>query len=111
MNARALYAGFALVGLATALYFGGSYWTSAGASPSAFSALAFANGPAATLSADLTVVYLLANVWVVREGRRLGMRHLWLYVLANTVLAVAVGLPLFLLVREGRLGRAGPATA
>jgi uncharacterized membrane protein len=99
MNAL-LYLLLAVLGLLTALYFGVPYWTSPGASFADFGALAFINGPAATLSADVTVLYLLANVWIVHEGRRRGMRHLWAYVLGNTVVAVAFGLGLFLWRRE-----------
>lgn len=90
----------AVVGAGTALYFGGPYWLSPGASLSDFGAQAFANAPAATLGADVAVLYGLVSLWIVVEGRRRGMRHLWLYLLANTLLAVAVGLSLFLLVRE-----------
>ncbi len=71
-----------------------------GASPADFVRLAYANGPAATLSVDVTVLYVLANFWIVHEGRRRGMRHLWAYVLCNTFVAVAFGLGLFLWRRE-----------
>ncbi len=98
-----LYLLFAAVGLVTALYFGTPYWRSPGASFSGFVALAYANAPAATLSVDTTVLYLLANVWIVHEGRRQGMRHLWAYVLGNTFIAVAFGLSMFLWSRERAL--------
>jgi hypothetical protein len=101
------YALAAVAGTATALYYGVPYWTSPDASFADFGAKAYASGPAATLSADVTVSYFLANVFVVVEGRRSSMRHVWLYVLANTLVAVAAGLALFLCVRE--LGRRGPS--
>lgn len=96
------YALLALAGLGTALWCGVPYWSAPGASVSGFTSLAFANAPAATLGADLGVVYVLGNLFIVVEGRRLRMPRLWLYVLANTFIAVAVGLSLFLLARERR---------
>ncbi len=98
-----LYLLGAAAGLVTALYFGTPYFASPGASVAGFVALANANGPAATLTSDLTVVYFVANVWLVVEGRRLGMKHLWAYVLGNTFIAVAFGLSLFLWFRERAL--------
>jgi hypothetical protein len=95
-----VYGLFAFAGLATSVYFGLPYWTSPGASLSEFISLAYINGPSATLSADVTVLYPLANLWVIVEGRRHKMRHVWVYVLANTGVAVAFGLALFYLVRE-----------
>jgi len=91
---------FAALGLVTALYYGVPYWRGPGASLADFGALAYANGPAATLSVDVTVLYFLANFWIVHEGRRRGMKHLWAYVLCNTFVAVAFGLGLFLWRRE-----------
>ena len=37
---------------------------------------------------------------VLSEGRRLGMKHLWLPVAANLTVGVSLGLPLFLYMRE-----------
>ncbi|MBL8604903.1 MAG: DUF2834 domain-containing protein [Myxococcales bacterium] len=95
-----MYLVFAALGLATALYYAGPYWLSPGASLANFRALAYANAPAATLSVDVTVLYFLANVFILYEGRQRGMRHLWVYVLCNTFVAVAFGLSLFLWRRE-----------
>ncbi len=95
-----VYGLFAVAAFVSAAYFGVPYWTSPNASLSEFISLAYINGPSATLSADVTVLYVLANVWVVVEGRRQKMRHVWVYVVANTCVAVAFGLALFYLVRE-----------
>jgi hypothetical protein len=40
---------------------------------------------------------------VYLEGRRSGIRHLWLPVAANLLVGVSLGLPLFLYMRERRL--------
>ena len=37
---------------------------------------------------------------MVVEGRRLGMRHLWFYVVATFLIAFAFTCPLFLFMRE-----------
>lgn len=102
-----VYSLLALLGLVTALWFGVPYWTSGGASLVDFVRLAWVNGPAATLGSDAAVLYLIANVFVLLEGRRIGMRHLWVYLLASTFLAVAVGLAAFLAMRERALA-SGP---
>ena len=39
-------------------------------------------------------------LFVFSEGRRIGMRHLWLPVLASLVVGVSLGLPLFLYMRQ-----------
>jgi hypothetical protein len=100
-----VYGLFALAAFLSAAYFGVPYWTSPGASLSEFIVLAYTNGPAATLSADVTVLYPLASLWILIEGRRQKMRFVWLYLVANTCVAVAFGLSLFLLVRELKRAR------
>ena len=42
-------------------------------------------------------------VFVVAEGRRAGVRHLWAPIAANIVVGLSMGLPLFLYLRERRL--------
>lgn len=102
---KTVYLMSAAVALGTALHFGLPYWSAPGASLADFAAQAHANGPAATLAADVTVLYLLVNVWIVHEGRRMGIKRLWLFVLANTFVAVAFGLSLFLWSRARGEGR------
>lgn len=104
------YLTLSAVGVATALFCGGPYWASPGASVGDFTAQAFVNNPSSTLGADLVVVYVAVNLWLVVEGRRLGMKHLWLYLLLNTVIAVAAGWALFLAMRE-REPEPGPPVA
>jgi hypothetical protein len=42
-------------------------------------------------------------IWMVREARRLEMRHAWVYVVLVFGVAFAFACPLFLLMRERRL--------
>jgi hypothetical protein len=62
------------------------------------------SGPAiGSLTIDLLVVGVAAGAFVVIEARRLGMRHLWVYLLLAVLVALAVAFPLFLAMRERRL--------
>jgi hypothetical protein len=52
---------------------------------------------------DVIVSSVVLWVLIYVEGRRAGVRHLWLPVIANLVVGVSMGLPLFLYMRELRL--------
>ena len=52
---------------------------------------------------DVVVSALVLFVFVVAEGRRLGMRILWLPVATTLVVGVSLGLPLFLYLRQLKL--------
>jgi hypothetical protein len=62
-----------------------------------------ANGAATFMLIDLLAVALIALVFMVAEGRRIGMRFLWVYVLLTFLVAISVALPLFLIVRQVHL--------
>jgi Terpene cyclase DEP1 len=49
---------------------------------------------------DVIVSSLVLWVFVFAEGRRLGVRLLWLPVVASLVVGVSLGLPLFLYMRQ-----------
>lgn len=64
----------------------------------------FGSGPSvSSLTTDLLVVAIAAVLFMIVEGRRLGMRRLWLYLLAVPLLALAFAFPLFLAFRERAL--------
>lgn len=65
-----------------------------------FFALWFANPAVISLSIDLLVVATAASVFMIVEGRRVGLRRPWLYVVASFVTAIAFTFPLFLAMRE-----------
>ena len=52
------------------------------------------------LSLDLLVVAVAGSAFIIFEGRRLGMKRLWLYIVASGVTAFAFTFPLFLAMRE-----------
>ena len=64
----------------------------------------FANDISAFFGMDVIVSSLVLWVFIFAEGRRLGMKHLWVYVAANLAVGVSLALPLFLYVRESKLG-------
>ena len=94
------YAALAVVGLVGTWYFnltyrGGNYlgdW--------------FANPASSSAAVDILVVFVVCAVYYTRESRRLGWRP-WVPVVfgaLSLILAVAFTLPLFLALREIRLG-------
>ncbi len=70
-----------------------------------FFAAWFANPSVSSLAWDLLAVASAASIFIVLEGRRLGIRWYWVYVVASFVTAVGFTFPLFLAVRERRLAR------
>ena len=81
-----------------------------------FVAAWFANPSVSSLSWDLLATASAASIFIILEGRRLGMRWAWVYVAASFVTAVGFTFPLFLAMRERRLAvrtdpQAGSAVA
>jgi hypothetical protein len=65
-----------------------------------FFTLLFSNGVSGFFGMDVIVSSLVLWIFVFSEGRRLGMRRLWLYVACNLAVGVSLALPLFLFFRE-----------
>lgn len=63
----------------------------------------FSNPVSGFFGMDVLVSSLVLWVFVYTEGRRAGVRRLWAPVLANLMVGVSLGLPLFLYQRERRL--------
>jgi hypothetical protein len=64
---------------------------------------AFSHIVATQLLLDVIVTSIAFFLWMFPEGRRLGMRHLWIYPVLTYGLAFSLALPLFLYNREGAL--------
>ena len=64
----------------------------------------FSTSPDWVLSLDLLVVAIAGSAFILLEGRRLGMRYLWAYILASGITAFAFTFPLLLAMREHKLG-------
>jgi hypothetical protein len=60
----------------------------------------FANRIGAFFGLDVIVSSLVLWGFVLFEGRRIGLRHLWLPISASLVVGVSLGLPLFLYMRQ-----------
>lgn len=71
-----------------------------------FLADGFATPAAAFLTTDLLVVGTAAIAFMVVESRRIGLRRVWIYVAVSLLVAVSVGLPLFLIHRQRALAAA-----
>jgi hypothetical protein len=56
----------------------------------------FQNHASAFFGLDVIVSSLVLWMFVFYEGRRLRMKHLWLYVVCNLAVGVSLALPLFL---------------
>ena len=65
----------------------------------------FANRIGGFFGLDVLVSSIVLVGFIRTEGRRLGMRRLWLPILGLLTVGVSCGLPLFLYLREGALAR------
>ena len=69
------------------------------------------NPPATqSLQLDLLVVAAAAGVFIVIEGRRIGIRHAWMFLPLAAFTAAAFAVPLFLALRERKLASQSSAT-
>ena len=60
----------------------------------------FANQISTFFTLDVIVSAIVLIVFILNEGRRLGMRILWLPVIATLLVGVSLGLPLLLYLRQ-----------
>jgi hypothetical protein len=67
----------------------------------------FANRVGGFFGMDVFVSTAVLMVFSFAEGRRLGLRHRWLPAAAALAVGVSLGLPLFLYMRERRMGQDG----
>jgi hypothetical protein len=65
----------------------------------------FANRIAGFFGIDVIISSLVLWLFVFAEGGRLGMRGLWLPVIATLLVGVSLGLPLFLYMRQLHLDK------
>lgn len=72
-------------------------------------ALFNANPAGKFLSADILFLAFVCNVWMFIEGRRLGVKYIYGYVLAGILIAISVAFPLFMAARELRLALLEPS--
>lgn len=63
----------------------------------------FQNDISAFFGVDVIVSAATLFLFLFKEGKRRGMRHLWVYALSTLLVGVSLGLPLFLFFRERKL--------
>jgi Terpene cyclase DEP1 len=63
----------------------------------------FANAASSSAAVDVIVVALAACVFMIVEGRRVGLKRLWLYPVLSMAIAIACMFPLFLFMRSRKL--------
>src|SRR5437667_6216464 len=66
----------------------------------------FANRISAFFAMDVVVSAVVLISFIQTEGKRLGIRLLWLPIVGTLLVGVSFGLPLFLYLRQLRLARA-----
>jgi hypothetical protein len=66
----------------------------------------FANRISAFFAFDVIVSAVVLISFIQTEGRRLGMRLLWLPIIGTLLVGASLGLPLFLYLRQLQLDRA-----
>jgi Terpene cyclase DEP1 len=66
---------------------------------------AYVNAAAASLSNDLLFIAIAASVFMAVEGKRVGVRFVWLYLVLSGVVAISVTFPLFLLARHIKIAQ------
>jgi hypothetical protein len=66
---------------------------------------AYVNAAAASLTNDLVLVALATCIFMAIEGRRVGIRYFWLYIIMSAIIAVSVTFPLFLLARHLKVAK------
>jgi hypothetical protein len=107
MRPRTLYLALCIVGavLPYSQFIG--FWREDGRGPRLFVQQLFVNRVSGFFAMDVLVSSLVLVVFVVVDGRRLGLRHRWAPIAAVLLCGVSLGLPLFLYLREARLDGAG----
>ena len=63
----------------------------------------FGNKISTAFITDLLFVVLAGLTWIVVEGKKIGMKNMWVYVVLTLLFGLAGPLPLFLYHREKRL--------
>ena len=59
-----------------------------------------ANAAARSVTYDLFFFFVVGAIFMWREGKKLGMRFIWAYIVFGFVIAISVTFPLFLIHRE-----------
>jgi hypothetical protein len=94
------YLGLALLGAVAPYSYLGQFFAANGPDFNLIKAQAIQTPVSAYFAINMAIAVLVTLVFIVREGRRLRMKGLWLPVLATCAIGVSCGLPLFLYLRK-----------
>jgi len=75
-----------------------------GLTPVLFLKQLFATPVSRFFAFDVLISAITFWAFMLREGRRLEMKNLWIYALCTLLVGVSLGLPLFLFFRERKVG-------
>ena len=93
MKKSKLYLLLCIIGVAVPWFFIFGFLGDEQASISIFFISIFANHVASAVASDLLVSGLVFFVFVFFEGRRMGLKHLWIYIPATLLVGLSFGLP------------------
>lgn len=97
---KTIYLVLCVFGLVLPLWFLLQFLREHGLDLRLFFAQLFANPVSSFFGMDVIVSSVVLWALVYFEGRRAGVKHLWAPILANVLVGVSLGLPLFLYLRE-----------
>ena len=66
-------------------------------------ALLNANPASTFLAVDILFFVLAAEIWMVVDSRRIGMRFVWAYIAVGTFIGISFAFPIYLAMREKHL--------
>lgn len=107
----ATYGLLAVAGLVAGWYYNLQFMQQPGSGWGEWIRLCMANPASASALMDLSFTYLIVDLWMVLEARKIGLRHVWIYILLTVFVSLAFGLGLFLALRERRLRAQEPSAA
>ena len=73
--------------------------------PLSFFRALYVNHAAASVANDIWLMCAAAFVFMLHEAKKLGIGHVWLYILLSLLVAVSVMFPLFLVARQVALAK------
>ena len=94
---------FAIAGILFTWYYNFQYLAIDGNDLSTFIADNKLNLASSSVWYDVLIVAFAAIFWMYHEAKRIGMKFWYLYAIVSLVIAIAFGLPFFLLMRERHL--------
>ena len=103
----AIYLALALAGTLLPLSAFIPWFVEYGFDPTAFFRELFSTRIGSFFGWDVIISALVLSVFILHEGRRERMRHLWAPIVATLLIGVSCGLPLFLALRERELSVSG----